>query len=53
MAKQQGVTADDRAKVVRVSLAGIADGVELGEIAARHTEPAIGALPPASVAPTD
>jgi len=35
MAKQKGPTAEDRAKVVRVALAGIAGGVELGEIAAR------------------
>jgi hypothetical protein len=35
MAKLQGPTAEDRAKVVRVALAGIAGGLELGEIAAR------------------
>jgi hypothetical protein len=35
MAKPKGPTAEDRATVVRVALAGIAGGLDLGEIAAR------------------
>ena len=35
MAKQQGPTAEDRATAIRVALAGIAGGVELGDAAAR------------------
>jgi hypothetical protein len=33
MAKQQRPTADDRAKAIRVALSGIADDLELGELA--------------------
>ena len=35
MAKPKGPTAEDRATAVRVALAGIAGGLDLGEIAAR------------------
>jgi hypothetical protein len=35
MAKEKGPTAEDRATAIGVALAGIAGGVELGEIAAR------------------
>jgi hypothetical protein len=35
MAKQKGPTAEDRATAIRVALSGIADDLELGEIAAR------------------
>jgi len=34
MAKQKRPTADDRAKAIRVALSGIADGLELGDLAA-------------------
>jgi hypothetical protein len=33
MAKQMGPTVEDRAKAIRVALSGIADDVELGELA--------------------
>ena len=35
MAKQKTPTADDRVAAIRVALSGIADDLELGELAAR------------------